>query len=139
MPIMTWDNTLDVGVPEMNEDHQEILDAMNAVYDAHTAGKSGDAMNVLVEKLGKVCVQHFTDEEAFMKRCNFPGLATHKIMHAHLLEKFGSHAQAIKAAGGKTNEAFFQFLRFWLSSHIRGVDTKYGAHANGSPITRAAG
>jgi hypothetical protein len=32
-------------------------------------------------------------------------------------------------AGGVATDKFFQFLKFWLSSHIEGIDTKYAAHA----------
>ena len=48
MPIMTWDNSLDIGVHDMNREHQDILDAMNAIYDAHQAGRKGGSINSMV-------------------------------------------------------------------------------------------
>jgi hemerythrin len=31
MPIMSWDQSLDVGIPSMNREHQDILDVMNKI------------------------------------------------------------------------------------------------------------
>lgn len=129
MPIMNWDNTLDVGVPSMNEEHKRILDAMNRIYDAAQAGKTGDEINLLVERLGAICVRHFADEEAYMASIGYPSLSNHKFIHIDLLERYGTHAADIKAAGGRAGQAFFHFLTHWLAVHIKGIDAKYGAHA----------
>ena len=129
MPIMNWDQTLDVGVESMNSEHREILDAMNRIYDADQTGQHGDVINSLVGRLGSVCVRHFADEEKFMAKIGFPTLENHKLVHAKLLRDFSAHAAAIKAADGTVTEGFFTFLKFWLSAHIKGIDIKYGAHA----------
>jgi hemerythrin len=136
MPIMCWNESLDVGVPAMNAEHQDILNAMNAIYDAHKAGESGGAINAQVARLGEICVRHFADEEHFMTAIGFPDLAIHRVMHAKLLEEFRDHAADIEKAGGRANDAFFQFLKYWLSAHIRGVDVKYGRYANSTAAKR---
>ena len=130
MPIMHWNQTLDIGVESMNKEHREILDAMNEIFDAHEAGKEGDAINRLVSRLGEICTRHFADEEAFMEEVGYPDLRSHKLIHKQLLEDFSSHAATIEAAGGKANEDFFGFLKRWLVAHIKGIDAKYAAHAN---------
>jgi hemerythrin-like metal-binding protein len=129
MPLMNWDDSLDVGVPQMNAEHQEILTAMNKIFDAHSNGESGPRMNSLIARLGEICVRHFKDEEAFMRACAFPDLALHARIHAKLLNDFGAHAVSIEAAGGRPTAEFFNFLKLWLSAHIRGIDKKYGEHA----------
>ena len=32
------------------------------------------------------------------------------------------------AAKGAPDDKFFAFLKFWLTSHITGIDTKYAEH-----------
>jgi len=129
MPIMLWDASLDVGVTAMNQEHQKILEAMNLIYDARAAGKSGQAVNDLVGRLGEICVSHFADEESYMARVGYSELDRHKQLHKRLLEQFGQHAQSIKAAGGQPTDEFFHFLKFWLTSHIKGIDMRYGPKA----------
>ena len=129
MPLMNWDSTLDIGVEAMNHDHRDILDAMNAVYDGTEAGEAGASMMAKIARLGQITTRHFAAEEAYMAKCNFPELTTHKAIHAKLLADFQEHARTIDQAGGKVTSAFFTFLRLWLSAHIKNIDVKYGRHA----------
>lgn len=129
MPLMTWDQSLDIGVEPMNREHRDILDAMNAVYDGAEAKQFGPGMNAKIARLGEITTRHFADEEAFMAKVGFPELSTHKMIHQKLLKDFGEHAQSIAAAGGVPTRDFFTFLRLWLSAHIKGIDLKYGKFA----------
>lgn len=129
MPIMNWDKSLDIGVKAMNDEHHGLLDIMNQIYDAHAVGKQGATINALVAKLGEACTEHFAHEEAYMQRIGYPGFTNHKALHTSLLTRYGDFAARIRAAGGIASDDFFQFLKFWLSSHIKGIDTKYAAHA----------
>jgi hemerythrin len=129
MPIMTWDSSLDIGVDKMNDDHKEILDCMNRIYDAHRAGQTGTVITMLVSQLGQICARHFAIEERYMKSIGFPGFEDHKTLHNKLLAKFSEHAAVIRGAGGVCNDAFFGFLKFWLASHIKGIDIQYARHA----------
>ena len=133
MPLMDWDQSLDIGVEAMNREHRDILDAMNAVYDGANAGQSGPAMMAKIARLGDVTKRHFADEEAYLAKINYPELQVHKGIHAKLLADFAAHAQAIEAAGGVPTSAFFTFLRLWLSAHIKCIDMKYGEHARRTP------
>ena len=137
MPIMNWDSSLDIGVEAMNSEHRDILDLMNKIYDARHTSQEGPLINLLISQLGQVCKNHFSDEEKFMAQIRFPDLKGHQILHQKLLGKFNEHAARIKAAGGKADDAFFEFLKFWLSSHIKGIDVKYAAHSK-SPSAQAA-
>jgi len=132
MPIMLWDQSLDIGVEPMNHEHRDILNAMNQIYDLGQKGVQGASVTRLVDRLGEICVHHFADEERFMESIGYPALAVHKDLHRRLLEKYHEHAAAIRAADGVAGDDFFQFLRFWLASHIKGVDVKYAAHARGA-------
>lgn len=129
MPLMNWDSTLDIGVEAMNHDHRCILDAMNAVYDGTQAGEKGPAMMAKIARLGDITTRHFAAEEAYMAKCGFPELTTHKAIHTKLLGDFQNHASTIGAAGGTVTSDFFNFLRLWLSAHIKNIDVKYGRHA----------
>lgn len=136
MPIMLWDETLDIGVEAMNREHRDILDAMNKVFDAAAAGLNGPAMMALIGRLGQITAHHFADEEKFMTKIGFPTLEAHKRVHAKLLADFAAHAAAIEKDNGTATQAFFQFLRLWLSAHIKCIDRKYGEHAHQAGAVR---
>jgi hemerythrin len=130
MPIMEWDDSLDIGVDAMNNEHKQILAIMNKIYDADEAGQTGTGINALVDRLAAVTVGHFRDEEAYMDKIGFPGVGPHRLIHKDLLTKYGEHATKIKAAGGKVHPEFLSFLKRWLTAHIRSIDIKYGNLAN---------
>ncbi|MDZ4691695.1 hemerythrin family protein [Terricaulis sp.] len=138
MPIMVWDQSLDIGVHDMNREHQDILNAMNEIYDAAQAGQRGAGIMAKVDRLGQVTAKHFRDEEAFMARTKYPDLENHKRMHAKLLRDFAEHRAATEAAGGAPSNAFFQFLRLWLAAHIKCIDLKYAVHSQTQHGPRSA-
>ncbi len=129
MPLMNWDNSLDVGVAKMNDEHQQILALMNQIYDARESGQKGPEVLHLVDRLGEVTIAHFRDEEAYMEETGYPGITSHKLIHKDLLNKFTGFATEIRAKGGEVPEKFLTFLKLWLTAHIRGIDMKYGPKA----------
>lgn len=121
-----WDPAmLSVNVKEMDNEHIELIKRMNALHAAYTANKSTEELGRLVDALAAYTVKHFQDEEAYMEKVKFDGLATHKIIHKQLLDQVTKHVNDFKTSG-KLGDEFFKFLAVWLTSHIRGIDTKYG-------------
>jgi hemerythrin-like metal-binding protein len=126
MGFMDWSDRFALGITMVDQQHRGLIDAMNAVHDRVVAGAPKSEVLRLVDELVRLTEKHFSDEEAHMARVGFSGLATHQIIHRKLIEKLGTHRATI-ASTGKPDDAFFHFLKHWLSSHICGVDTVYAA------------
>ncbi len=131
MSLMDWTPELDVGVAAMNHEHRVLLDLMNKLHDLAERGVTGPEAIAALEALQKATVDHFAHEEAYMDKMGYPGAARHKVIHASLLERFGAEAEKVRAANGEVGRSFFDFLTYWLSAHIKGIDKKYGAHVAG--------
>jgi hemerythrin-like metal-binding protein len=130
MGIMVWSPQLDVGVAAMNNDHQGLIKIMNQLHENVQAGAPTATLAKGIGELARLTVAHFGREEAFMESINYPKLAIHKDLHKKLLEKFAEHQAEFDTTGTLT-PAFFNFLRFWLSAHIQGIDMQYGDAARG--------
>ena len=126
----TWnDKELGLAVKEMDDEHKMLVAKMNALYRGVELKESPDKIGKLVKDLAEFTVKHFSDEEAYMEKINFPGLATHKIIHQQLLAQFKTYSEEFQKT--KTlSPAFFNFLKVWLTSHIRGIDKKYSDHSH---------
>ncbi len=121
-----WDpSTLSVSVNSMDEEHIVLINKMNALHEAYSLKKPASELERLVTDLANYTVKHFSDEEAYMEKIGFEGLGTHKIIHQQLLKQVTEHIETFKKTGALT-DSFFSFLSVWLTSHIRGIDTKYG-------------
>jgi len=129
MTLFTWDSKkYDVLVEEMNHQHHDIVDAMNALYDRAHAGADKAELTRLLQHLETITVRHFREEEAMLGRRHYPQFEIHKGIHARLLKEFAAHKQTFLAGPGVFTQDFFDYLELWLRSHIMHIDRKYGEH-----------
>jgi hemerythrin-like metal-binding protein len=128
-----WNRSLDLGINEMNDEHKHLIAIMNRLHAEHEKKASKDVLGGIVQELASYTTAHFRDEEAFMARVGYPKLDTHKIIHKNLISRLESHMDAFKQSGSLDN-AFFEFLQFWLSAHIRGIDMQYAEHCRGEKV-----
>ncbi len=124
MTVMDWSEALRLGVEEMDLQHQRLIELINRLHDLHEAEASAVEQGKTLDELAKFCVEHFTEEEAYMERVGFAGLAAHKHIHQQLLEEFTEHSEAFEKTGAFTSK-FFSFLKLWLKAHINGIDRQY--------------
>lgn len=124
---MDWDESLDVGVDAMNDQHKGLLDLMNRLFDLTKQEAPKDQHIQILNKLLVATVNHFDDEEKYMESINYEGLKTHKLIHDNLIARLENLTNEYLASSDiKPPKAFFDFLKFWLSAHIKGIDIKYG-------------
>jgi hemerythrin-like metal-binding protein len=123
--FFTWDpSKLALDIPEMDEEHQQIIECMNRLHQLSEAGARRMQLAQAYEALAAVTQKHFKDEEGYMERIGFADLAKHRIVHRHLLERLAGFRKQFDDTG-VFKEDFFFFLKMWLKSHICGIDTRY--------------
>jgi hemerythrin len=123
-----WEDKLSVGVSEMDDQHKMLVEKINSLIDTLENGDSSKVLSSFGELAGFV-IQHFEDEEKLMESHGFPGLEGHKLIHKNLLDQVGGFKAEIES-GDLDSKKLVNFLKFWLSSHIMGIDSKYGEHIN---------
>lgn len=113
------------GIEAMDIDHQVLIGLMAVIETRHHAGQSGDDILDAIIALANATMDHFAAEEAHMDAIEHPSLNRHALIHRDLIERFAAHAERIGHAGGQADEAFFNFLEFWVLTHINGLDKDY--------------
>ena len=127
MSYYQWDASLDIGVEAMNEEHKVLIEHMNAVYDQNAAQVSKEELGSSIQALFDYVIKHFADEEAYMASIDFAGLETHRQLHDNLLTELKRHIEGFaNSDANQVSEQFIMFLKLWLTTHIRGIDMKYG-------------
>lgn len=127
MSFFEWDESLDVNVDSMNAQHKNLVNLMDALYTKNLAGVSKQELLDGLANLMQYVLKHFKDEEGYMESINFLGLETHKRLHQNLLTDLTTFVNNFKnSEAQQLSSEFIMFLKFWLSTHIRGIDTKYG-------------
>lgn len=122
MTLMKWDNSLSVGVKELDDQHKLLIDLIN---DAYAAIQQHDERLLceLIDKMSEYAELHFATEEGYMKKYGFPELSSHQFKHA----KFKSEVEQFKKNQfDKLNfSKIFVFLSRWLTTHIMEEDMQY--------------
>lgn len=127
MAFFDWDPRYDIGVEPMNREHRTLLDLMSKLHAACQSGAPRPRIIAALDLLGRYTVQHFQDEEAYLEQIQYPDRRGHAGIHKSLLAKFEEHRKRfVQGTDPVLPDAFFDFLKLWLQSHILGVDMRYG-------------
>lgn len=125
--LLAWTTDLSTTVNAMDDEHKIIVDLMNKLYKLNQEKSSKPQITKALTELADYSAKHFSDEEAYMESINYSDLAKHKLLHTQLLSKLAEHADGyINGPEELMPDAFFQFLKFWLTTHINHIDKKYG-------------
>src|SRR5690606_5343797 len=121
MSDFIWTQQLSIGVPAMDADHRKIINYMNALAQAVERHASYAELDVAFRQLAEFTRKHFSDEEKLMTSIDYDRIATHKAIHAKLLEELDQHYRDFTRTQ-RVGDNVFRFLAFWLKSHICGID-----------------
>lgn len=127
MPIK-WNETLAVGVAEIDRQHQEIFGRMGQLLDACSKGQGKDAVRPMIDFLEAYVGEHFRDEEKLQKNSGYPNYAQHKALHTEYLQNIANLRQQL-AEHGPTLPFVITVNKTvvdWLTSHISKVDKELG-------------
>lgn len=128
MRELSWDKTLSVEVPEIDEDHRRLVDLYNILSRAVADGDAPEYVAAVAEELIACTVWHFRHEERLMLKHGYEGLAEHKEEHESLIASARELQQRLSEAGMPVGSEDVAFLERWLMEHIYGADMKMGAY-----------
>jgi len=120
MDRIIWTKDFSVGIPEIDEQHQQLIDMINSLADTHDAE---NIFNTILE-MYNYANEHFRVEEEMMKRCNYKGLGGHILAHKSFGKKTTELAQLNYNQGEHSLDAFV-YLCDWLVNHILTMDMDY--------------
>ena len=130
--MINWNDSMLVGVPQIDKQHQSLVKAINQLCEACTQGKGRSELEQTLDFVVNYTKDHFRDEEKFQVQNGYPGATTHKWMHTQFIMQVGTLVQEFKTVGpsvtlvGKMNQA----LVGWVINHIKTEDKKVGDFIN---------
>ncbi len=122
-----WSSSLKVGVPEIDEQHQELFVRAERLI---LALRGGDRSEVepLVKYLADYVTSHFQCEERWMARVEYPGLEAHRDAHRRFSDELREMTREFQRKGPTPLLALtvHNWLSDWLRRHIGGADVQLG-------------
>jgi len=132
--LIDWTSDLSVGVPSFDEEHKVLVNYINELHAAMTAGKGSDALGKILGDLITYTGTHFAHEEAAFAKAQYADTAAHKAKHEALVKQVLGFQAEFKAGKTTLSLTLLKFLKDWLQTHIKDEDKRYGAHLTSKGI-----
>ena len=122
MSLPHWNASLELGVPEIDADHQHLIGLLRKLTDLSQGDSDRDEIWSVLMDLEEYTHQHFAREEQLMHDIHHEFFRQHKAEHDQLkldvrntIDDFLADKVGIKE--------ILNFLQRWLIVHISGSDT----------------
>ena len=125
MASMDWNGSFSVGVKVIDEQHMGLVQSLNDLHAAMLGGQAKTVTGPLLKKLAKYTQDHFTAEEALMKRAQYPGFTEHHAKHVNLTNQVKDYVERFERGENALSIHLMTFLRDWLTTHIQKEDRDY--------------
>jgi hemerythrin len=126
---IVWTTEYAVGVPLIDQQHQELFRRINALLQACNEGQGKEKVGEILNFLEEYVQVHFGSEEEVMIKHAYPEYLAHRKQHQHFVENFMDLKRKFEQEGAgihlvvTTNKVVVD----WLRNHILLTDTKLGA------------
>ncbi len=127
MPAITWGPKLEVGIENIDKQHQRWVELFNALDEAVQAGQEQQALGDALEAYSEYSSYHFKTEEALMRQAGLDEeeFDFHRREHKVFRDQTGSYRARYEAGLLKVTPQGTSYLREWLRAHVTGTDRGY--------------
>ncbi len=124
MPLIEWSETFSVGMPEVDHEHREMIDLINALHARMSEEASDDAVLAFLGEIHARISSHFALEEKIMREARYAGYGSHKQDHERLLDEIRDLMDERETGTEFDEAAFAARLRAWFTEHFRSEDAR---------------
>jgi len=133
MMDFSWNESLQIGVDKLDDQHKEIFTRIDALFDAVRKGTGQQEVENTIAFLDEYVSMHFSEEEVFMKGIAFPDYEAHIAVHDIFRKEFEAFKVELadKGMGDDLVSVIKKKVFDWLWNHIAKMDKKIGDYING--------
>ena len=126
--MVTLSKDMEVGVVEIDTQHKELVDRLNAMVSmGHDAASKEESQKTL-DMLEEYIIKHFADEEDLQRKNKYPEYESHKKLHQSFIDEFEKLKKEFEANGHslKFTMDLNNSLINWIVKHIKSADVELG-------------
>jgi hemerythrin len=125
-----WDSTLETGYERIDNQHKQLIDALNRIIEASKSGKGNDEVFRTLEFLTGYTILHFADEERLQLQYDYPDYFIHKRYHDEFKITVRELTKRLAEEGPTEEmvELVTTSIGDWLLNHIKGDDFRMAAY-----------
>jgi len=119
-----WVSSLETGYDKIDNQHKQLINAVNSLMEASSAGKGDKAVLDTLDFLTGYAVKHFADEEQLQSDYEYPDFLNHKKLHDEFKAVVNDLLQRVSKDGPTPEiiDVISTTVGEWLHNHIQGDD-----------------
>ena len=131
-----WDSSLETGYEKVDNQHKQLVSAVNSLMEASMSGKGDKAVMETLEFLTGYAVKHFADEEKLQVQFNYPDYLNHKRIHDDFKIIVGDLVRQVNKEGPTESiiDKVSSIIGSWLLNHIKGDDFRMAAFVKAADV-----
>jgi len=126
--LVQWQESLSIGVLEIDIQHKLLFDKFNAFLNACENNTESEGIYRLFWFLEAYAITHFTEEEKLMQRVGFTDYLKHREKHVEFTGKIAKFKERLQKEGPTHDlvSTITTFITGWLIEHISHMDRVIG-------------
>lgn len=120
-----WDQSLSVGVKEIDNQHKLFIETLNKLNTAIYQSKPKNILNDIFESLYNYATIHFDAEEKYFKKFKYEGSKEHVEEHHSFSRKLEEYRNRPRKDHVALSLDLIDYLENWLVSHLNEMDKRY--------------
>ena len=120
---MKWNESYNIGIEVIDNQHRQILDYINALEKIRVSGDRNQIKEVL-DDLIDYTQSHFSFEENLLEQVSYQYLPSHRGIHDLFVERLNDYRQKFDRGESVEND-LYRLLSKWLINHIQHDDQDY--------------
>lgn len=135
MAFITWSDEYSVNIKELDEQHKQLINIINRVYEASQSGAEKNVIRRIFVELAEYAAYHFKAEEELFKSYGYPNFERHRRQHEQLVVILLELQLRFRKGTMTLSEDMLNFLKNdWLLKHIVASDKEYSSFFNSKGV-----
>jgi len=130
--LITWSSDLALNISEIDDQHKQLVNIMNELFDAMMDGRGFDIIDDILNRLAEYADYHFATEEKYFDQFQYIESEKHKEEHRYYAKQVNEIKKAFDAGKvireGSDNVLsvdLWKLLESWLADHLKNSDKNY--------------
>lgn len=123
--LVPWGPNLMIGVKRVDDQHKVLVRMINDLHKAMKTRQGQPALERIMGELVDYTVIHFGMEEKLFAQYGYEEEREHKAIHKKLVDQVKDYQKKLASGDPTISINLMEFLKTWLTDHIKGTDTRY--------------
>jgi hemerythrin len=120
-----WTNELSIGNIDADNEHKKLLEIFDDLVEFIENKKEQQEFAEILSKMTDYSLNHFKNEEEYMRKLSYPKLAEHKNYHKNYIYKVAMYNVDLLSVNPPDPKEIIEFLEKWWTNHILIYDMDY--------------